>query len=68
MKARELLAKLQELVAAGHGDLPVDVMQVEDGVTFAQRITGCDRAHDYDGDRIWLYGGEVQSPEWARKV
>lgn len=53
LSARELHAKLAAIIAAGNGDRPVFLMEV-DGLTHAVPIQDCFASEPYDGDLVWL--------------
>jgi hypothetical protein len=63
----ELAKMFARLVKQGKGDYPVQMMEIEEGMTVATDIT-VELAQKYDGDRVWIYSnGETHLPEWLGK-
>ena len=66
MRVTDVLKLMTRLKKAGKGNYPVEIMVVEDGVTYAQSVH-MHEAASYDGKRVWVYGtDELQSPEWLK--
>lgn len=53
LTASELLALIAEIVAKGHGERPVFIMEC-DGLTHAVPIAMCFASEPYDGDVVWI--------------
>lgn len=66
LKTIELYRELGKLVKAGHGDRIIQVMDVLDGMTWADDIVDAIASQAYDGDKVWILLGETHSPEWSK--
>ena len=58
--AIKILLRIQE---AGKGSLPLQFMEIDDGITYAHDV-GIIEAEEYDGERIWIYSTARHKPEW----
>lgn len=66
MKTIELYRKLGKLVKDGHGDRVIQIMEIEDGITFAVDVHSIVAANVRDdGKRVWICVGETHPPEWS---
>ncbi len=63
MTVNEAIEVLKRLAEKGEGELPLQIMGVEQGITVANDIE-IERAKRHDGDRVWIYGVESHLPEW----
>jgi hypothetical protein len=68
MTVDELFKVLERAKKQGKGHWPINLMLVDDGITYAQSITGAEVAQSYDGEMVWLYPEEgiIQPPPWAQ--
>ena len=65
MKTIELYRKLGQLVKKGHGDRVIQIMDVQEGVTFAVDVQLVVAANiQDDGFRVWIIPGDTYAPEW----
>ena len=58
---------LMRIQAEGKGAYPLQLMEVDAGVTFARDVTIID-AQECDGERVWIYPTTRHSPEWFKNV
>jgi hypothetical protein len=65
MKVDDAIKVLGRISRKGGGSLPLQLMIVEDGLTFAEDIK-IEKAEKYDGSRIWIYGTDRHNPEWMK--
>ena len=64
MKVKQAATFFNKMVKEGRGNFPVQLMVVDQGITFAQDVR-FELAREYDGERIWIYeAGLQQPPEW----
>lgn len=68
MTVDEAIRALQALHADGHGDLPLQLMSVEQGVTVALDLSSFMKSLPYDGERIWVMHEAWNMPEWMSTV
>lgn len=56
LSAIELHAQLAQIIAAGHGNRPVFIMDTDegDGLTHARPLAQVFASEPYDGDLVWI--------------
>lgn len=67
MKVDEAIEVLTSIQKDGGGDLPLQLMVIECGVTHAEDAVIMKAEEEKDGHRVWIYGGKRHSPEWLHK-
>ena len=63
LTAQQMYDCLGDVIRDGHGHYPVQLMLVVNGVTFAQDLTMCFTAQEYDGELVWVIAETVNAPE-----
>lgn len=67
MTVNDVIAELLTIKNSGHGDWPVQLMVIENGITLAQDIMVFEPFQD-DGDRVWVCGTTKHNSEWITNV
>ena len=67
MTVNEALAILQDIQDHGYGEYPIQLMEVDNGITFAKDIEIL-MAEKFDGERVWVYSTEKHDPAWLKHV
>lgn len=66
MTVTELRVELENAEFEGKGDWPVQMMDVDGGITYAVNLDSAFVANDYDGERFWIVPkAQRLPPEWA---
>lgn len=66
MTVNEAIKQLQNIQNDGAGELVLQLMLVEGGITYAYDVDLI-RAQRYDGERVWVVRKVRHNPEWSSK-